>query len=153
VQRFLITRDKPPDSAATSFSSGQHADMGILTLGPVSTHPALEIIDCTSGTVINAEAGLSASLGDCVLLAGETLSFLTGGAVQAPIHRVPWIERQPDSAPRRSAPFFLRAHPASRLRAPTAALDLSCRELMEMHILSFRPWRLRAADAINVGDW
>jgi hypothetical protein len=153
VQRFLVTRDKPPQSAATSFSSGQHADMGILTLSPLSTHPALEIVDCATGSVIHAEAGLSASLGDCVLLAGETLAFLTGGAVKAPIHRVPWVERQPGSPPRLSAPFFLRAHPAARLRDPTATLNLSCRELMEMHVLSFRPWRLRAFDARNVGDW
>jgi hypothetical protein len=153
VQRFLMTRDKPPESAPTSFSSGQHADMGILTLGPLSTHPALEIVDRATGSVVDAEAGLSAPLGDCVLLAGETLEFVTGGAVKACIHRVPWVDRQQDAPPRRSAPFFLRAHPAARLRHPKAQLDMSCRELMELHVLSFRPWRLRAFDALNAGDW
>jgi hypothetical protein len=149
--------------------------MGILTLGPLSTHPALEILDRATGRVVDAEAGLEQHHGDCVLLAGETLAFLTGGAVQAPLHRVPWVDRrqqQPDDdddgsepspppplpppPPRRSAPFFLRAHPAARVRAPattTAAPDMSCRELMERHVLSFRPWRLQAFDALNAGDW
>jgi hypothetical protein len=153
VQRFLITRDKPPESSPASFSSGQHTDMGLLTLAPLSTHAALEIIDHATGSIVGAEAGLSATLGDCVLLAGETLQFVTGGAVKAAIHRVPWVVRPQAAPPRRSAPYFMRAHPAARLQNPSGQPHVSCRELMELHVASLRPWRLRAFDALNAGDW
>jgi hypothetical protein len=133
-----VTDSLPAASLAPRFASGSHADMGLLTLSPCSTIPALNLLNPYSHDMTYPEQGLGPN--EWVLFAGETLSFLTGGAVQAPIHSVPQIDRLklkevcvdgPGSGSgsgsgvlgppplRRSMPLFLRADP-------------------EMHLL---PWR------------
>ena len=111
-------------------ASGAHADMGLLTLSPCSTIPALNLLNPYSHDMMYPEQGLGSN--EWVLFAGETLSFLTGGAVQAPIHSVPQIDRWnlkqvrvegPGSGSgatgppplRRSMPLFLRADPEMHL--------------------------------------
>jgi hypothetical protein len=150
VQRFLVYADRPPGAHPLGSASSVHADMGLLTLAPPSTISALELLEPASGEVARPESELVD--GDWLLFAGETLSFLTGGALQAPLHRVPWVERgaQP---PRCAAPFFLRAAPWALLRDPSGARELTCRELMEGHCAAHRPWRLRKRGALAIGDW
>lgn len=108
-------------------SSGSHADMGLLTLSPCSTIPALNLLNPLSHDVMYPEQGLGPN--EWVLFAGETLSFLTAGALQAPIHSVPQVDRwqltrdrgseganafRPPPL-RRSMPLFLRADPEMHL--------------------------------------
>ena len=108
-------------------ASGAHADMGLLTLSPCSTIPALNLLHPQTQVTLQPEIGLAPN--EWVLFAGETLSFLTSGALQAPIHSVPFIDRyevarthaaQTGSIPvvpplRRSMPLFLRAVPEAHL--------------------------------------
>jgi hypothetical protein len=86
-----VTDSLPAASLAPRFASGSHADMGLLTLSPCSTIPALNLLNPYSHDMMYPEQGLGPN--EWVLFAGETLSFLTGGAVQAPIHSVPQIDR------------------------------------------------------------
>ena len=74
-----------------SFASSFHSDMGLLTLSPSSTIPALTLIHPHTHTILYPEKDLKSN--EWILFAGETLSFLTGGAIQAPIHAVPFIDR------------------------------------------------------------
>ena len=74
-----------------SFASSFHSDMGLLTLSPSSTIPALILIHPHTHTILYPEKDLKSN--EWILFAGETLSFLTGGAIQAPIHAVPFIDR------------------------------------------------------------
>jgi hypothetical protein len=102
--------------------------MGLLTLSPASTIPSLHLIHPDTHTVVCPEQGLAAN--EFILFAGETLSYLTGGVIQAPIHSVPFVNRtkietkediknditEPSLCPlRRSMPLFLRALPDAYL--------------------------------------
>ncbi|KAJ1633726.1 hypothetical protein T492DRAFT_979497 [Pavlovales sp. CCMP2436] len=150
VQRFLVCCDRPERAARSSSASSAHADMGLLTLAPPSSFPALELFEPASGARVAAEEELWP--GEWVLFAGETLSFLTGGALQAPVHRVPWVER--GARPQRcAAPFFLRAAPWATVRDPSGAVELSCRQLIERHCATRRPWRRLRAGMVDIGDW
>ena len=85
-----------------------------------------------------------------VVFVGEQMSFLTGGALQAPIHGVPAVRAAPEatsSLVRCASPFFLRAAPSAVMTGEPGAL--SCRELMEQHIIGLRPWRRRG----RLPDW
>jgi len=107
--------------------SGAHADMGLLTLSPASTIPSLNLIHPDTHHVVYPEQGLAAN--ECILFAGETLSYLTAGVIQAPIHSVPYINRKIETNEdinngsigssicplRRSMPLFLRALPDAYL--------------------------------------
>ena len=186
------------------FASGLHADMGLLTVSPPSTVPALRLVHPLTGRVVSPEDALRQnnrpsrgksenskcgkmlnedeakdiedrkegeedSRGDesqegrlWLVFAGETLTFLTGGRIQAPVHYVPSAPivdhlssvEQGDKLPagslnqtqqnkvkakvktaelRCAAPFFLRASPWARLRSPS-------------------PKPNRAADASKMGD-
>lgn len=53
--------------------------------------PALHLLHPKTGITRKPEDGLQTN--EWVLLAGETLQFLTGGAIQAPIHSVPFVDR------------------------------------------------------------
>lgn len=102
--------------------------MGLLTLSPASTIPSLHLIHPDTHNVLYPEQGLAAN--EFILFAGETLSYLTGGVIQAPIHSVPFVNRskievcedirtnltEPSMYPlRRSMPLFLRALPDAYL--------------------------------------
>ena len=116
-----------PNNMRMISASGAHADMGLLTLSPSSTIPALNLLHPQTQITLQPEIGLAPN--EWVLFAGETLSFLTSGALQAPIHSVPFIDRhevaraqarQTGSIPvvpplRRSMPLFLRAVPEAHL--------------------------------------
>ena len=105
-------------------ASGCHADMGLITLSPCSTIPALNMLHPATHDVLYPEEGLRPN--EWVLFAGETLSFLSAGAIEAPLHSVPHINRETlrtvdgsdcQTIPpmRRSMPFFLRADPEAFL--------------------------------------
>jgi isopenicillin N synthase-like dioxygenase len=125
--------------------------MGLITLAPPSTIAALELLDPVDGQLHDPEAELGDET-EWLLFAGETLAFLTGGQLHAPLHRVPWVER--GSRPARCAtPFFLRAAPWAVLTDPTGSIEITCRQLMERHCAARRPWRLQRAGSLNTGDW
>ena len=88
-----------------------HSDLGLLTLSPAPTVPGLLVYDSEALEWYEAEEGLSA--GEITLFCGETLSFLSAGALPAPLHRVP--APLSDGATRYSMPFFARAHPEATL--------------------------------------
>lgn len=105
-------------------ASGCHADMGIITLSPCSTIPALNLIHPATHEMLYPEENLGPN--EWILFAGESLSFLSGGTIQAPLHSVPYIDRTTlrkkfgegsdaelsEMPPlRRSMPLFLRADP------------------------------------------
>ena len=110
-------------------ASTLHADMGLLTLSPCSTIPALTLLHPHTHTVLYPEKDLGPN--EWILFAGETFSFLTQGLIQAPLHAVPYVDRRKmqmkinlntnnsfdsvgktDLQPfRRSMPLFLRADP------------------------------------------
>jgi hypothetical protein len=111
-----------------NFNEGAHADMGLLTLSPASTIPSLNLIHPDTHHVVYPEQGLAAN--ECILFAGETLSYLTSGVIQAPIHSVPYVNRNSIETNedikngsigpsicqlRRSMPLFLRALPEAYL--------------------------------------
>ena len=105
-------------------ASGCHADMGIITLSPCSTIPALNLLHPATHEMLYPEEDLGPN--EWILFAGESLSFLSGGTIQAPLHSVPYIDRTTlrkksgdgsgtelsEMPPlRRSMPLFLRADP------------------------------------------
>lgn len=105
-------------------ASGCHADMGIITLSPCSTIPALNLLHPATHEMLYPEENLGPN--EWILFAGESLSFLSGGTIQAPLHSVPYIDRTTlrkkigdgpgtelsEMPPlRRSMPLFLRADP------------------------------------------
>lgn len=81
-------------------------DQGGLGLGG-----GLHVFDPESLSWRDVELGLG--MNELTLFCGEQLAFLSGGALPAPIHRVP----PPPEAhgTRYSMPFFARAHPAATL--------------------------------------
>jgi len=157
VMRFFMYHDAPrgvkPGNANSSASS-HHADMGLLTVAPPSTIPALELW-ADSGSLDKPESTLQPQ--EWIVFAGETLGYLTSGAVRAPIHRVPWVDHSTVEVPRMSMPFFLRADPNMHLTALTSGKRMTCQQLMTDHIVSgSRPWRQKAAAARSGGggaDW
>lgn len=151
VMRFLVYRNLP-NRRASAWGSSPHADMGLVTVAAPSSSPALSLFRPLDGHRVHPESELQ-SPREWVVFAGETMSYLTNGALPAPIHGVQdpcnidtvvtFEDRQ--QLPRRcSAPFFLRAAPDAELRAlHSGGLSISCRDLMEQHSIGPRPWRLR----------
>merc|ERR1712014_275916 len=93
---------------------------------------------CT-GRVSHPEKELGPN--EWIAFPGETLGFMSGGKIRAPVHRVPWIDDRP-GPPRLSAPFFLRAAPGAELVAMDTGEAMDCRSFMEHHAVGMRPWRL-----------
>jgi hypothetical protein len=75
----------------------------------------LHVFDPESLSWRDVELGMG--LNELTLFCGEQLAFLSGGALPAPIHRVP----PPPEAhgTRYSMPFFARAHPTATLTPST----------------------------------
>lgn len=153
VQRLFAYFDRAK-SKGFLWSSAPHADMGLVTVAPPSTRPSLQLWSPRTGRLSYPEDGLPPN--EWVVFAGEAIAFLTGNAVQAPLHAVPPV-MPPESTTgqsgksgkrRCSAPFFLRAAPDALLSAPDGGNTLTCRELMEKHSIGLRPWRLTSG-----GDW
>ena len=88
-----------------------HSDLGLLTLSPAPTVPGLLVYDSEALEWYEAEEGLRQ--GEITLFCGEQLSFLSAGALPAPLHRVP--APPSDGVTRYSMPFFARAHPEATL--------------------------------------
>eukprot|EP00741_Cyanophora_paradoxa_P007010 tig00001067_g6782.t1 len=133
---------------------GVHADIGLLTVASrASTGRGLRLAPPRGGPFRDLEEGPSAPA-DCLLFAGETLGYVTGGDLRPPLHFVADDEGDP-GAPRLSAPFFLRARPASLLaplgpapgtRGPsTPPAALTVREFVEHVLFPARPWRTAPA--------
>ncbi|GMH99819.1 hypothetical protein TrVE_jg2117 [Triparma verrucosa] len=129
VQRFFRLKD---NSRVVNYRSLPHADMGILTVAPRASNPALELVT-PMGSTCRPEEILKDS--ECVVFAGETLAFLSRGKVQAPIH---WVPVSNGVGGRCSAPFFLRASPNAVLND-----EMTTREFCEKHAVGPRPWRCR----------
>ena len=60
-----------------------HADLGLLTLSPCPTLPGLLVHDVEGLCWTDAEVGMVPE--ELTVFAGEQLSFLSGGAVHAPL--------------------------------------------------------------------
>jgi hypothetical protein len=95
--------------------------MGLLTVAPPSTFPELELECPDSGALVLPEIGLGPD--EWVVFAGETIGFMTNGRLNAPIHRVPWVDT--GGAFRCSMPFFLRASPSAELLQADVADSLN----------------------------
>eukprot|EP00927_Polykrikos_kofoidii_P042206 TRINITY_DN36065_c0_g1_i1.p1 TRINITY_DN36065_c0_g1~~TRINITY_DN36065_c0_g1_i1.p1 ORF type:complete len:627 (+),score=98.49 TRINITY_DN36065_c0_g1_i1:45-1925(+) len=141
VMRVFIYKDMPSEARDQGSSScGPHADMGLLTVSPPSTQPSLELLHPRTGVTVTPEDGLRPH--EWLVFPGESLAFLSNGAIAAPLHRVPWIERLSGQLRRCSAPFFLRAAPNAELVPLGGGEPMTCRNLMERHVNNLRPWRL-----------
>ena len=134
-----------------------HADLGLLTLSPAPTLPGLLVYDSEGLEWYEAEAGLAP--GEITLFVGESLSFISNGALPSPLHRVP--PPHDEAVTRYSMPFFVRAHPEAilaPLRCSAArgrekphggALDdddshaevRSCESFVLERLFRRRPWR------------
>jgi len=161
VMRFFAYREKiGPTGRQGSWGSSPHADMGLVTVSSPSTMPALELWNPRTGHRQTPESHLKEH--EWLVFPGETLSFLTGGALPAPIHGVPARVEIADNGTgsgaatdhgrRCSAPFFLRAAPEAALSPLTKDElpgTLTCREFMTKHSVGLRPWRVRRDGA----DW
>jgi len=147
VMRIFRYKDAPPSARPGAAASGVHADMGLVTVAPVSTIPALQLLDPRTGRTHHPEKDLPPS--SWIVFAGETLGFLTGGKIGAPLHMVPYVDRS-GGAHRYSAPFFLRAGPETVLVPTDSSRAMTCRSLMQRHSVGLRPWRLPNA---GNGDW
>lgn len=149
VMRAFIYKDKHASAAMESSASGLHADMGLLTVCPPSSVAAFEIICPRTGAVSRPEQQLKPN--EWMVFAGETLAFMTGGCFRAPIHRVPWINREDGTPPRVAAPFFLRAAADATLVACDTGEKMRCATFMKSHAVGMRPWRLKNKNGRN--DW
>eukprot|EP00746_Dinoflagellata_sp_MGD_P047625 gnl/MRDRNA2_/MRDRNA2_217558_c0_seq1.p1 gnl/MRDRNA2_/MRDRNA2_217558_c0~~gnl/MRDRNA2_/MRDRNA2_217558_c0_seq1.p1 ORF type:complete len:378 (-),score=54.34 gnl/MRDRNA2_/MRDRNA2_217558_c0_seq1:72-1127(-) len=145
VLRYLVYRDQPESDEGVlcdivrGSASRPHADVGLITLAPRSSIPALELVNPYTGQYEYPETMLGES--HWLVFAGETLSFLTGGAIQAPIHRVPWVQRDCELA-RVSAPLFIRASPDALLIPECNGEKMTGKDFLEQHAVGLRPWRL-----------
>eukprot|EP00928_Gymnodinium_smaydae_P071379 TRINITY_DN54991_c0_g1_i1.p1 TRINITY_DN54991_c0_g1~~TRINITY_DN54991_c0_g1_i1.p1 ORF type:complete len:309 (-),score=17.86 TRINITY_DN54991_c0_g1_i1:521-1327(-) len=156
VMRFLVYKDRPPGASNDASASGHHADMGLLSVLPPSTLPALEVWNTSTGTRVFPEQSLGRKFGsrEWIVMAGETLAYLTyctQNPIHAPVHRVPYVDRGRGDR-RLAMPFFLRAAPSAILTPSNSQESMSCRELMERHAVGLRPWRLRNFGN-GSGDW
>ena len=154
VQRMFVYKDRSSAISQNSFASGAHADMGLFTLSPRSTHPALELLHPRTQAVINPEHFMNEN--EWILFPGETFGYLSGGGFLSPIHRVQWVDRAPGDTQRCSMPLFLRASPSYPLVpqpissqfqdcvASQFASPMTCAKFMQTHALARRPWRLEA---------
>jgi hypothetical protein len=134
-------------------ATGAHADVGLLTLAPLSAVPGLALLSPCGRRWVDVEGSEEARRPPPQRGARRFVAFLgeagarvlasgarAGGAppLRAPVHFV--LERAGGAAPRFSAPFFLRA-PHHALLAPGATNG----EFLQA--LAQRPWaRLRDAD-------
>jgi len=153
VMRFFAYRENTgPNGREGSWGSSPHADMGLLTVSSPSTMPALELWNPRTLQRQTPESHLKEH--EWLVFPGETLAFLTGGALSAPIHGVPARVENADTFTGRrcSAPFFLRAAPEAVL-TPLISDELpgtlTCRDFTMKHAVGLRPWRLRRDGA----DW
>jgi isopenicillin N synthase-like dioxygenase len=140
---------------------GAHADLGLLTLSPLSSVPTLEAWDHERLGWRPVEREAHAAGGcDVLVFAGETLSLLTAGRVPAVLHKVDMRGAGLHGIERVSMPFFLRARPHAQLRAidrPGAKPPSGQRcaladdaasttaEFMSHYLFARRPWRAAAA--------
>jgi len=143
VLRSFLYRGKTHRSGRRSLASSVHSDMGLVTVVPRSSWPSLQLWEPFREELVFPEDELGPM--DVLVFAGETLAFLTGGVITAPLHAVPFV----DTTDRRcSAPFFLRAAPEAELASPRGD-SVTCRDLIERHQV-LRPWKLSSHGA---GDW
>ena len=94
---------------------GEHVDLGLLTV-TVASAPGLEVYDPAHGGWVDVEKGLAP--GDVVVLAGETLNYLSNGRLPSCLHRVTAREQ-----PRVSAVYHLRARGAARFDSTRLQTD------------------------------
>lgn len=129
-------------SAEGHMGSGLHADMGLLTLAPLSTRPALCLLQPHDLQAVYPEAGQSHKI---IVFVGELLSYLTHGTYPAALHSVPIV--QANEEPRLSMPFFLRPHKDTLLTPIGQEDGMTAAEYWEKHALALRPWRLNSTQA------
>jgi isopenicillin N synthase-like dioxygenase len=132
---------------------GAHADLGLLTISPLSSLPMLDAWDSET-LVWRAVERDACEWGGCdaLVFAGETLALLTAGRVPAVVHKVDLLSAGSSGgrAERFSMPFFSRARPDALLR-PLDALGLGAKpvtttEFMDGYLFRRRPWRAVGPD-------
>ena len=161
--------DPPPSSADTHELSsllslfryepgaatpcGEHVDYTLLTVAPFASAPGLEVLDLAAFEWQCPEnASLESVAGPCcathaVVMAGEALELVSGGAISATTHRVVprWVEPRASGEPhyRYSCPYLLYARPEARLsrwalegQPPAASEAPQARDFMRSSQLS-----------------
>ena len=108
VQRFARYESAAADAAAAHVAFDAHTDGTFLTLVPTSDVPGLEV-EAGDGW-LRPERG--APPGSVVVMSGDGLRFVSGGAYPSARHRV--LHPEPGASARVSAPFLLRASPRFR---------------------------------------
>ena len=156
VQRFLTYPCWSADAAASVPSgdaSSAHADFGLLTVAPPSTLAALQLRHPATGEVCEPEHGLGPT--EWLVFCGQAVSYLTGGELQAPLHRVPRVRvRGASGEVRCAAPHFVRPAPAAELEPfRGTAAPLTYREFVSGHTKPLRPWGNLSERGGCPGDW
>lgn len=141
VMRALLSR-KPKEDDDDGFglhrdASNLHADLGLLTVAPPANVPSLELWNPRTGEAVQPEK--DAAPGEWIVFAGQTLAFLTGGAVQAAAHHVPFVPEH-DGVTRTSMPLFLRAAPGAIIASPDGLDRMTIEAFMENVVGAGSPW-------------
>ena len=109
----LFRYRRPKNSHGRSLGvEGIHCDLGLLTVAPRASVPALQVQD-RHGDWIDIEKIMDPN--QVIIFAGLHLSEITNGQIRALPHRVA-SEQEGGPYERFSAPFFLRASEAETLR-------------------------------------
>jgi isopenicillin N synthase-like dioxygenase len=127
-----------------------HVDLGLLTLAPASSSPALQI--CPSGGD-GAWVPIECSMGSDELLVfgGAMLAHATGGALEALSHRV----GVPDADTRLSAPYFFRASLDAHLPGWMGGAEprITARDFISTtRKARVREWKAASAARASAGD-
>jgi isopenicillin N synthase-like dioxygenase len=102
----------PRDEPGSSPPCAEHVDYTLLTIAPFATAPGLEVLDLEAFAWVAPESAHAPVGPMAVVMAGESLEFVTRGRVSATSHRV---SKAFGRAGRCSCPYLLHAHPAARL--------------------------------------
>lgn len=138
--------------------AGLHCDNSLLTLAPAATAVGLRVHSPSAGAILFPEAQMAAD--EVLVFAGDALSFLTAGRVPAAMHQVlppatAAAATAAATAPRLSAPFFLRGrrnallHSTAKGMAPLAVCTL---EHNADNLRSQWPWKQGAMAAYYQGQ-
>ena len=147
-----------------------HSDLGLLTLSPCPSSPALLVYDPEALEWLEAERRMQPD--ELTLFGGEQLAFLSGGLIPAPLHRVPAPPKE--AGTRYSMPFFARCHPevtllprrsgaAATSAAASAAVGqhrdhpsprageqgVPCAHFVVKQLFRRRPWRQKKAEDVD----
>ena len=129
-----------------------HADLGLLTVSPSASAPGLLVYDTERLHWWDVESSIEPCGAELTVFAGEQLSYLTRGAIQAALHRVP---PPPAGTNRLSLPFFVRARhqavlvpakapataPAAKMAGKSHQRPRRVDDFVTNDLFRRRPWR------------